>query len=439
MRRRQALITLGGSLATLGGCAAVADSAGPSPTSNAMEPQVDIILDRRTRALVDGDEDAWLSAVDASNPALVARDRITFANLRQLKPAIARYRRLATPPTAASPGRYASSLPRTSATYEVELAIQLPEVDSAPAAVRLRYVFGRVDDTVTLVDVARPVGADPTEDQPWDSVPLRIHRRAGVLLAAQSGVTGVDALLTAATRAAREVRRAWVGNPASEAFAIFVAADRAAYRSWYGGLAPSWSDGITVPAPRADGDTPDGRFAGVRVAVRAEPAGGSAYNAIKRQLGYALSVAMLSADPELRALPGPAGETLNAPLWAVEGFAAYLVARDSASARQRLRTDLRAARRATDQEPALPANTGFYADGAREANAALGCSVYEFVAERHGHDRAVALHLAAITRRTPDPQPPAAALTAALTAAGLIDDPAATAFAAQWRRYVQRA
>ncbi|MFB9236543.1 hypothetical protein ACFFWC_13445 [Plantactinospora siamensis] len=495
IRRRDTLI-LGGSLVALGGCHSTAGSA--DEPARGMEPEVDALLDRRSAALAAGDEPGWLAAVDAGNPALVAHEKQVLANLRQLRVDGGRFRRCGRAPDPARPGRYASSLPRESTAYDVDLAMRLPGADSAPTAVRYRCVFGRVDGAVVLVDVAGAPAAGgepaPLTDCPWDTGALRVRRRPDLLLAAQSGVADPDALLEVAARAAAEIRRDWGDNPLPDAFAVFVAGDSATFRGWFAGAAPDWSAGVTVPVRGAESTAAGtGRFVGSRIAVdlATSRSTGSPYETIKRQLAYAAALAVLPASPRPAGLPGAA--EFAAPLWAVEGFAQYLAGRDSAAVRARSALRLRAARRLTGA-PELAGNRDFYSAANRAANAALGCSVFQFVAGRYGHERARSLYLAAVThgqaagpiptpasttrpepasatrpqpastatpgpastaRRgpvsaaRPDPtraaQPasaPSAALAAALARAGLADggraDATATDFYTQWRRFVER-
>ncbi|ASW54968.1 hypothetical protein [Plantactinospora sp. KBS50] len=444
-------MVLGGSLVALSGCQAATDTAdAPTPS---MDPEVDAILDRRATALANEDAPGWLAAVDAGNPALVAHEKQVLANLRQLAPEQVRFRRCGRGPDPVAPGRYASSLPLQSIAYDVDLTMRLPGVDAAATTVRHRYVFGRVDGAVTLVDVARgaAVGGEPVPltDCPWDTCALQVRRRPGVLLAAQSDVDNADALAEVAAQAVTELRRDWGENPLPESFAVFVAADTDTFRGWFGGAAPDWTDGVTVAVRRAGAkDSGDGRYAGTRIAIDlpASRTAGSPYETIKRQLGYAAGLAMLPASPRPASLPGAA--EIGAPLWAVEGFAQYLAGRDSSAVRGRAQTRLRAARLAAEPElgaePELAANPSFYAAPARSTNLALASSLFQFVAGRYGHRRARELYLAAVTRPAgksaePDPQ---AGLAGALARAGLVGasqaDAASTDFYAQWRHFVLR-
>ena len=80
---------IGRLICVVGLVAAVACSApSPGPLSGLFSPSkrgpVDDLLDRRSQAFRHGDERAYLADLDRGQPALVDRERMMFANLRQL-------------------------------------------------------------------------------------------------------------------------------------------------------------------------------------------------------------------------------------------------------------------------------------------------------------------------------------------------------------------
>ncbi|MFD0822464.1 hypothetical protein ACFQ0D_30030, partial [Micromonospora zhanjiangensis] len=409
------------------------------------------ILARRTDALRTGEEAGWLADVDPGNAALIGHERQVFANLRQFdldRPALR-----AVPGTAppARTIRYANSLPMRSWAHDVELRLRLRDVDTAENAARYRYVFGLVDGVVKLVDVGPAavdgagVDTDYLLDYPWDLTALRVRRQGDVVVAADAGVKDLDDWRDAAGRASRTVRRDWADNPAPKALVVFLASRPELFRGWFGPN-PTWAEGALRPVRRpGDGrPAPDDHFVGARVVVNlAADHLGTPYETMKHQLAQALSVAVVAPRPDRTGPVEAPRDGLGAANWAVQGFARYVQTREAPALRDRLRTTIRDGLNRNLFTGDLPDNAAFWAEPARAFNPALGYSVFQYVAARYGHAKALALYVAVLRQPGPDGSTGGNAdLFPALAAVGLLEkssgDPRDSAFYQQWTRSLRQ-
>ncbi|CAN5490847.1 hypothetical protein BH10ACT10_BH10ACT10_05960 [soil metagenome] len=133
------------------------------------------ILHRRERAVRDGDEDAYLAAVDPSNRTLVASQRRRFENLVRLP--LATYRLDALPatwPSSFAAGRFR----RTAYIPYVEEALELRGFDDGPVVSTTGVTFAQVDGRWRIVsdhDVADRE-ADGSRNLPWDLTSIVVRR-----------------------------------------------------------------------------------------------------------------------------------------------------------------------------------------------------------------------------------------------------------------------
>lgn len=422
------------------------------PSAEPADDRIIPILTRRTDALRSGDESAWLADVDPTNAALLAHERLTFANLRQFDFVKAEFRLNPGAALTPKPVRYAGSLPMRSRACEVELRLQLRDVDTAENSARYLHVFGLIDDALKLVDVGAAAadvagaGTDFLLDYPWDLAALRVRRRGDVILAADSSVRDLDQWMTAADRASRAVRRDWGDNPAPKAFALFLTARSDAYQRWFGSN-PAWSEGVQVPVrqPRGGDAGPgdDDHFVGSRIVVNlSADRAGTPYETMKHQLTHAVSIAVIPPRSNLTGTAGTPRDTLGAARWATEGFARYIETRESPALRDRQRAIIRDGLHRRFFTGELPGNAAFYAEPARSFNHALGYSLFQYVSSRYGHAKAVALYVAAVRQPGGDEPTGGTVLFAALGAVGLLDqraaDPRTSAFYLQWTRSLQQ-
>lgn len=198
------------------------------------------VLDQHSAALLRGDEQAWLAAVDAP---LKGRYRHLFRALRALDVTRFDYH-----PGDGKPVQGSA----TALTFHSEIAYCLgadmcPGGDADPPRIEqqltMRPVGGRYVISRSAPNTRRPL--------PWENGELVALRGVRVtLLAAPAQRRLLSKLLPAAEAAARANDRfaAMAGTPQSR-YRIFLAGDEQ-WRSWYGGEDDNWVVGKAIPLNR---------------------------------------------------------------------------------------------------------------------------------------------------------------------------------------------
>ncbi len=157
------------------------------------------LLTRRSRAVRNGDRDAFLAGLDPRKPGFVAAQNGYFDNLTQLPLARLRYR------------LDRGSLVRQSAGYSVvvELTLQLEGYDRLPVRSLDRFHFRRLDDGRFALSSAtdrRWREANGIRQQPWDMRPIQVRTAVGVLgIFDEESVTASRSLLRSFERGIADV------------------------------------------------------------------------------------------------------------------------------------------------------------------------------------------------------------------------------------------
>ncbi|WP_250008889.1 hypothetical protein [Actinoplanes sp. M2I2] len=201
-------------------------------------------LKAQSAALLDGDEKAWLAAVEAP---LRKRYRAMFRSLRALEVTRFDYRPGVGRPVK-GPGALAM---RTEISYCLGTDMcpgrsgtkwqQPPRIEQA---LTMRPVAGRY----VISAVAPGPGDDPRRPAPWENGELVVLRGTRVtLVAAPAQRHHLARVLPVAEAAAKVDDRfaALIGTSQSR-YRIYLAGE-AQWRSWYGGREDNWAIGLAVP------------------------------------------------------------------------------------------------------------------------------------------------------------------------------------------------
>lgn len=189
------------------GCGVLGDDGPEAPApSSAAPPDVAAslqrVLDRRTRALVDGDRGAFDTGL-AADPRFRRNQGTYFENLRRLPVALLDVR--VDPATLVRDGR--------GYWVVVQQRLQLEGYDAAPVVSldRYRFVPARRPGRFLLASVTDPEWERENEvlEQPWESGPVEVRTAPGVLGVLDAAVApDADELLADASAAAGDVAAA---------------------------------------------------------------------------------------------------------------------------------------------------------------------------------------------------------------------------------------
>jgi hypothetical protein len=232
------------------GAARAAASGQPAPSATSSAPvtpydKAVAALDAQTAALVNGDENGWLAAVD---PKLRARYRSLFRNLRGLGVSSLHYE-----PDSGQAVKGDS----TAVAIAVDL-VYCYTADMCPANPPTAWGKGpRIAQKLTLKPVGgayviTAVGASPDPDRnqptPWENGDLTFAQGRRVVFAAGAGEQKyLRTVLPVAEHAAAVADHyaALNGTP-QKRYRIFLASEKQ-WKTWYGGEDDRWAIGLAVP------------------------------------------------------------------------------------------------------------------------------------------------------------------------------------------------
>jgi hypothetical protein len=209
--------------------------------------QVVKILDQQAAALLKDDETGWLAPVDRSKPALVARYRGIFRNLRALDVSHAEYH--AFERQDGKPGAVTANAVFGYCFSGVACPSWRSEFgEGAPKTTQL-LTLELIHENYMITDLAAGMGASGNRVQvaPWDGDELVIARgRRATVAAPRSQRKHVKTVLAAAERAAvvTDHFAGYVNNP-QRRYRVYLADDHA-WETWYGGGRPKWFIGYEL-------------------------------------------------------------------------------------------------------------------------------------------------------------------------------------------------
>lgn len=376
--------------------AAASSQPSASPTSTvtdtaAQDAAVQALLDRRAAALTKGDLAGWLADVDPDQPALLAHQRMLFANLRKLPFSLFRY----------GP---ADSEIRGDHTVPATILSQLTDQQGVYSpGITLFYQF-RGYDQVPVDDQYVPIfllrsgkwllAGDQTSSQedyrwvePWDTEPIVVgtgHHSLVVLSA--SDAKRLPAMVAQADAALAKVAAMW---PVGAHNAIlFDTRNVDVFATYLGSSVPTGEyDGITRAlgagaSTRAQDD--------LRVVANPsyDPPGSSGIPALLRH--------------EFTHVAKWADSSDGTPLWATEGIAEYTAYRGHPTD-QRVSAQIGKDASKGRLSKTLPTTKSFYADATAYYDYGIAWCTFEYISERYTETKVRALYEAlAKVPGTPD-------------------------------------
>ncbi|MFC0627772.1 hypothetical protein [Kribbella deserti] len=165
---------------------------------------VDVILQRRARAVLAGDQAAFLRDVDPANAALRRKHAGLFQNLRTIGFKALAYHR--------AEAWMSDKTPAGATAFRVVMRYQFKDAGHAPAVTELGYTFGSKAGRWLLLDDDN-LDRDLDDDghrQPWDFGPIQVVRKPGVFVIVSAGDGALGRKIAADSQTSlAEVRKAW--------------------------------------------------------------------------------------------------------------------------------------------------------------------------------------------------------------------------------------
>jgi hypothetical protein len=391
-----------------------AAATGAGTTISAAGPDQDpvaALLQRRSHALLAGDEAGWLADIDPNANGLIAREKVRFANLRQL--GLTSYRLVSYSVLAATTGHASvGEVMRLRADLERSQTVSDWTFASDSGRLLLTAVGPSTYQYAASTAVPNP---------PWNDVALRSATADGItILAPAAGRWNPASYLPAASKAAAIVRALWAKRRGVPGFVVFLA-DRQQFPHWLrptGSSLPGAAIGVTT-FPRmveADGRNrfaqPDlkslnkpvyepqylERGAGARIVLDMTAIHGTreVEQTLAHEMAHANGPNLIQTENLDFATANNGPSVVNQPTWAIEGFARYVEYLDNPSyADQAMR--LVRQKRSTYRLPGpFPASKGFYDGDAERGTFNYDLSSSIFLAADHtgGRQKAVNLYIA---------------------------------------------
>ncbi|GAA2490803.1 hypothetical protein GCM10010406_28650 [Streptomyces thermolineatus] len=350
---------------------------GPDAGTGAEErAAVQRLLDRRARAVLDGDEEAFLAGVDPAAREFRNLQRREFRNLRRLPLASWRYR-LAGTGTRALPGSGGTR----GIAARVVLEHRIEGFDTEPVASTEYWTFTRRGGGWVLSsDTGGRSGGPRGAVHLWEQGEMTVVRGRHSLVLGLADRDGAKAYADLADAAVPAVTAAWGGKWA-ERVVVVVPGSPEGMAELLGGEPAAYRDMAAVTTGRPGGAP---GAAADRVVVNPEAFGGLG------PLGRRVVTAHETAHVATRS-----ATTDATPLWLSEGFADWAGYRGTGTAPVRAAPELRAEVAAGRPPARLPGDEAFA--GGREGLATayeaawLACRM---TAERWGEDALVDLYRA---------------------------------------------
>lgn len=409
MRFGVALVVL---VVGLSGCS-IPGIARPSPSPSArpsIGARLDLILDRRSQAVVSGDEKSFLADLDPAEHELVVHEQLVFANLRQLRFPMLRYRRWH------SLGSV--ELARSNPTkVTVAMVVQVDAAGSLPTATGYMYSFLQKGPAIRIVGIEpTPISSLP-HDLPWDLDSLSAIRAGSLTLAYDSTVSNSDDLAQRLSRAAAFVRGKWGQRPMPDTLFVFMSRSEETIKRWFNAGTPASGRSFILAGvdPLAQ---PQSTWTSSFVEFWYPTGGTPDY-----PNGPDLNRVELVARHEFTHALTVKVRRQRAPAWALEGFANWVMWGDEQTGRQFVTGWTRQAAGQGQDVGQLPDDNKMAGGGG--LNYALSQSVFQMVADRWGAGQATDFYVRTISGSTLD--------EATKTTFNLSGDD----FLGQWRAYVR--
>ncbi|GAB3427383.1 hypothetical protein [Flindersiella endophytica] len=362
-------------------------------------PDVDdlqALLDRRAKAQLAKDENAYLANLDTQNQAMLDREKLVFANLEQFALADVRFltgRILA--------GGQADEKDPNRFRFGPVIKVVKLTADAGPKAVlgpgeAYDYVLTKQGDGWQIADIV-PITGDAaanarvgTASSPWNLTPLTVLTAGNIWLAADDSVDDLERYAKAAKSEARTVEAMWGKRAHFPGHVLFFSRNKENLTKWYDlGDASDHFEGVQKPlfGVTKDGDQYTSQTYASRMVIflsAIEQYSDDPALVMRHELTHA--VTSRAADPGDGIYPPPR--------WAVEGFARYIEVRGNAERQRNERFAAANGLRTGRLKDKLPRSDKFYSGSADNVsfNYAIGYTVFAYVAQAKGHEKAVAFY-----------------------------------------------
>jgi hypothetical protein len=414
----------------------VAEPASGEPTKTDLAK----ILDRRAKALAQGDERGFLADLDESNRRLVDQQRMVFANLRQFTFTSFHYNTERIHAVPNDKGTY-----RFGPVYEVtQLTADAGPGGVAPAST-FRYSLAKKGGKLVVTEILGITASNYKDvdfafaglpaDAPWYTTPLKVIRAHDVWLAGDDSVPDLDRYASAAGNQVRKVENLWGDRTRFPGYVLFFTRENDNYDRWFSLKAGNDAGGIkfrpegsaaALSGIRRDGSVYSGQFAAARIVVNLNSIainGDSPELVMRHELAHAVTSRAKVVGP-------------RPPVWAIEGFARWMEAVEFPHRRAAIRADVASGVAAGKFPGKPPGPKMFYGDDA-SFNYDVSSTVFAFAEQTTGRSAAIALYAGLI--QFPD-----------FDGAPLVDKPvfdeicraelgtSGSAFLRQWASFVRR-
>jgi hypothetical protein len=215
----------------------------PAAEKAARRVQIDGLLASRARAVLKGDLKTFLAAVDPKQPALLARQRTLFVNLRKFGFASLQYTVADEWKASAVRDKYG---PTTFST-RLMMRYQLVGLDSRPVKTDLGYSFVRRGKQWILVEdgAIDEVLSATGHRQPWDFQEVAIIRHGPLVIAVDNTETALGTKIARVSEeAVLAVRRHWPRPWSGAVLVVAMSEDRVMATVWRDGA----DEGLTISA-----------------------------------------------------------------------------------------------------------------------------------------------------------------------------------------------
>lgn len=353
------------------------------------------ILERRAKALLDKNEEAYLADLDPSNKELVEQEKLVFANLRQFEFAEFRYvLNNMTERTDDEGGIAVSPVIRIA-----KLSADAGPGDIAPGETFI-YRFVKKGDKLLINYIWRLTSENqeelgvvgPYADAPWHTDELTVEKVGDrVWLVADKSVNDLGRFAAVTERELGVVEKMWGDREKFPGNVLFFTRDTENFRQWFGNavFSPSGGKALGVQIPqygvKKNGQFFTSQYVASRIVVNLaaiDASGGEPWSTVRHELTHAVTAkASLTGGNEL----------LRAPTWAVEGFARYSESIDKPNQAARIRGYVASQARAGKFKGRTPKNDEFYGEDV-SFNYDLGATVFLAAEKLKGRDAAVELY-----------------------------------------------
>lgn len=351
------------------------------------------ILERRAKALMDKDEEAYLADLDPSNKDLVEQERLVFANLSKFEFAEIRYVFNGMREQPENGGYWYQPVVRIA-----KLTADEGPGDIAPGESFLywltksgdRYVIGEIV-RVTRENQEELGVNGPRADAPWHTDELNVLKVGDtVWLVGDESVTDLRDYAAVTTQELATVNKLWAGRDTFPGNVLFFTRKKQNVEKWFGvGRDTLGPEALGYQIPQfgvgKSGRIYADQFAASRIVVNLasiEAGRSPIWATVRHELTHAVTARI--------SLTG-FSELLQPARWVVEGFARYSETIGQPARTARIRNDVANGVRAGKFRGTTPRSENFYKKDVI-FNYALGSTVFSLAERLKGRDAAAELY-----------------------------------------------